>query len=124
MSNISLAGHGPVRICCGGRHWGAVCNDGLVMCCLCFNRVTKNDLMRDAEDRSKLWDICLSCGFMENLMAIFITMAGGRGSSAIKRRDDAMDASATKFLTSSIPIDTGKLRPSLGRGGEKGTTSE
>lgn len=28
----------PVRLCCGERHYGVQCNDGKVMCCLCFDR--------------------------------------------------------------------------------------
>lgn len=77
MGNVSLANNGPVRICCGQRHWGAVCPDGLVMCCHCFKRFPKEELMRDAVDSSKRWDVCLTCGFSENLSIIFVTMAGG-----------------------------------------------
>ena len=29
---------GPVRLCCGQPHWTVQCPDGLVMCCLCFDR--------------------------------------------------------------------------------------
>lgn len=74
--SMALAGDGPVRICCGQRHWGAVCNDGLVMCSLCFNRFLKDELMRDTEDSQKRWDICLKCGFKENLVFIFNLMRG------------------------------------------------
>lgn len=35
----------PVRLCCGQRHVGAECPDGLVMCCLCFERVPKEQLV-------------------------------------------------------------------------------
>ncbi len=28
----------PVRVCCMRRHYGVVCPDGLVMCCICFDR--------------------------------------------------------------------------------------
>jgi len=34
----------PVRICCYKRHRGPICPDGLVMCCICFNRVAKEQL--------------------------------------------------------------------------------
>lgn len=34
----------PVRLCCGKHHTGVVCPDGLVMCCLCFERVTQDQL--------------------------------------------------------------------------------
>ena len=28
----------PVRLCCMQRHYGPMCPDGKVMCCLCFDR--------------------------------------------------------------------------------------
>lgn len=34
----------PIRVCCGERHHGPVCPDGLVMCCLCFKRVPRERL--------------------------------------------------------------------------------
>lgn len=34
----------PIRVCCGQRHHGPVCPDGLVMCCACFKRVPKDRL--------------------------------------------------------------------------------
>lgn len=37
----------PVRLCCGQRHWTVDCLDGMVMCCLCFDRVTKAELHRN-----------------------------------------------------------------------------
>lgn len=50
----------PVRLCCGQSHWGPVCPDGLVMCCICFSRFEKSDLYVDAAgDR---WDECRECG--------------------------------------------------------------
>ncbi len=35
---------GPVRPCCGQRHTGVQCPDGLIMCCLCFDRVSVDQL--------------------------------------------------------------------------------
>ena len=29
---------GPIRLCCGQRHWTVACPDGLVLCGLCFCR--------------------------------------------------------------------------------------
>jgi hypothetical protein len=49
----------PVRLCCGQRHLGAVCPDGMVMCCVCFYRFSPAGLYVDAQkDR---WDVCLGC---------------------------------------------------------------
>lgn len=54
-----------VRICCGQDHAGAVCPDGLVMCCICFSRFPVSDLFVDQDgDR---WDVCAGCGAGENL---------------------------------------------------------
>lgn len=47
----------PVRLCCGQRHFGVQCPDGLVMCCICFKRVTVDHLLQDPEEPYKL-DIC------------------------------------------------------------------
>jgi hypothetical protein len=43
----------PVRLCCGQRHWSVVCPDGLVMCCICFDRFEPNDETRE--------DVCWRC---------------------------------------------------------------
>jgi hypothetical protein len=48
----------PVRLCCGERHSGVQCPDGLVMCCLCFTRVPLNGLHKTG---SGYEDACLSC---------------------------------------------------------------
>lgn len=50
----------PVRLCCMQRHAGPVCPDGLVMCCLCFNRVTVEELAIDPTDGGR-WDFCQAC---------------------------------------------------------------
>ena len=34
----------PYRPCCGQQHHGPVCPDGLVMCVLCFKRVSPDRL--------------------------------------------------------------------------------
>ena len=34
----------PVRLCCGQRHFGVICPDGKVMCCLCFRSVSQDKL--------------------------------------------------------------------------------
>ena len=52
--------YGPVRICCGQRHWDAVCPDGLVMCCICFSRFQIDQLAVDPSD-GKHWDVCIGC---------------------------------------------------------------
>ena len=52
-----------VRLCCGQDHGGPGCPDGLVMCCICFNRFQLENLWTD-EDNVQ-WDICLACGLEE-----------------------------------------------------------
>lgn len=53
----------PVRLCCGQRHDGAICPDGLVQCCICFSRFPVPELHVDREgDR---WDVCKTCGAAE-----------------------------------------------------------
>jgi len=48
----------PVRLCCGKRHSGVVCPDGLVMCCLCFHRFRVIELHVTDEGPE---DACLKC---------------------------------------------------------------
>jgi hypothetical protein len=49
----------PVRNCCFQRHWGVVCPDGKVMCCLCFERFELSELHVD--DDGSREDVCLRC---------------------------------------------------------------
>ena len=49
----------PVRLCCGQRHYGAVCPDGRVMCCICFNRFAPEDLLLDKDGQRV--DVCYGC---------------------------------------------------------------
>lgn len=58
----------PVRICCGQPHHGPVCPDGLVMCCICFNRVPQDRLAvleegdgADVSSAPILEDVCKTC---------------------------------------------------------------
>lgn len=54
----------PVRLCCGQRHWGVGCPDGLVMCCLCYHRFPLAELFLDQDgDR---WDMCVPCAETNN----------------------------------------------------------
>lgn len=50
----------PVRLCCMQRHYGAQCPDGLVMCCVCFERVPVDQLEVDPAD-GRRWDRCTRC---------------------------------------------------------------
>lgn len=50
----------PIRVCCGQRHAGPVCPDGLVMCCICFRRVPVDQLAVDPAD-GRRWDVCQQC---------------------------------------------------------------
>lgn len=54
----------PVRLCCGQRHFGPVCPDGLVMCCLCFERVSQNKLNVAPDGRKE--DVCKQCAEQES----------------------------------------------------------
>lgn len=56
----------PVRLCCGQPHWSAACPDGLIMCCLCFSRVTFEEL-NITEDGFRE-DVCLPCALEEDRM--------------------------------------------------------
>ena len=54
----------PVRLCCGQRHFGPVCPDGMVMCCLCFERVSKDKLNVAADGRKE--NVCKKCADEES----------------------------------------------------------
>jgi len=53
----------PVRLCCGQRHFGAVCLDGKVMCCLCFERVAQEDLNVTPDGQKE--GVCKMCAEQE-----------------------------------------------------------
>lgn len=89
----------PVRLCCMQRHWTVACPDGLVMCELCFERFPEGHLMGDKDDHSKRWNVCIECGFRENVAGMLVVMAGGfKRCPRASRRDHAAcpsnDASA------------------------------
>ena len=50
----------PFRLCCGQQHWGPQCPDGLVMCCMCFDRFPLGELYLDPVD-GKMVDVCQDC---------------------------------------------------------------
>jgi hypothetical protein len=50
----------PHRLCCGQPHFGAVCPDGMVMCCICFFRYPVTQLHVDPVDGRPM-DICKDC---------------------------------------------------------------
>lgn len=50
----------PVRLCCGEHHKGAMCPDGLIMCCVCFERVSVAELY--IEENGDVIDMCKPCG--------------------------------------------------------------
>ena len=56
-------GQPPVRLCCGQRHWGAQCPDGLVQCCLCFPRFPVSGLHVTGDGRPE--DVCQGCAAAE-----------------------------------------------------------
>lgn len=53
----------PVRLCCGQPHFGPVCPDGKVMCCLCFVRFDVADL--HVTETGVPEDVCNGCAEME-----------------------------------------------------------
>lgn len=54
----------PHRLCCGQAHWGVICPDGKVMCCICFSRFSQDELHVDENgDRE---DVCKPCGEIED----------------------------------------------------------
>lgn len=56
-----------MRVCCGERHNGVVCSDGKVMCCLCFDRVEKDELFED--ESGDRYDICKPCGELNEALS-------------------------------------------------------
>lgn len=65
----------PVRPCCGERHFGALCPDGSVMCCLCFN---KYPLSAMSEEGGVKTDVCPNCATIERLQAEVATLRAER----------------------------------------------
>jgi len=53
----------PHRLCCGTQHFGNICPDGLVMCCLCFSRVSLDKL--HVLPNGEKEDVCFDCAEME-----------------------------------------------------------
>lgn len=53
----------PVRVCCGKEHSGVMCPDGLVMCCLCFERVPVTRLHVTSDGGRE--NVCQSCATKE-----------------------------------------------------------
>ena len=54
----------PVRLCCGQRHFGPVCPDGMVMCCICFERVSQDQL--NVASNGQKEDVCKQCAERES----------------------------------------------------------
>lgn len=52
----------PVRMCCGYRHHGPTCPDGMTRCCICFGRFPVDQL---AVDESGLIDVCQACSVLD-----------------------------------------------------------
>jgi hypothetical protein len=68
MTEHSAEEGAPIRVCCGQRHYGPVCPDGLVMCCICFKRLPKDRLAlleegdgSSAESAPIYEDVCRTC---------------------------------------------------------------
>lgn len=52
----------PVRMCCMRRHYGPICPDGKIMCCLCFDRVDASEA--GVIDGERV-DVCQPCAAKE-----------------------------------------------------------
>jgi len=53
----------PTRLCCGKHHFGVVCPDDRVMCCLCFERVAQDDLNTASDGQKE--NVCKACARKE-----------------------------------------------------------
>lgn len=65
----------PVRLCCMKRHYGVQCLDGLVMCCICFDRFAVEDLVIDPVDGKRL-NVCKPCGAWDRKQSQLICPCG------------------------------------------------
>lgn len=59
MSERDTQDEAPVRLCCGQRHYGVLCPDGKVMCCLCFGRFDVSELSETVDGDKQ--DVCSAC---------------------------------------------------------------
>jgi hypothetical protein len=55
----------PVRLCCGQRHFGLLCPDGKIMCCLCFDRFALSELSQSPDAEGVKEDVCADCAASE-----------------------------------------------------------
>jgi hypothetical protein len=53
----------PVRLCCGKRHLGSTCGDGLTMCQLCFGRFPLEEL--HINEKFIRENVCITCAKAE-----------------------------------------------------------
>lgn len=53
----------PVRLCCGKRHFGVVCPDGSVQCCVCLERFALDELSQVEDD---FVNVCIACKARED----------------------------------------------------------
>lgn len=60
-----MVSHAPVRLCCGQRHFGVVCPDGRVMCCLCFERCEQGELNVASDGQKE--NVCKKCAEEERM---------------------------------------------------------
>lgn len=49
----------PVKLCCGKRHFGPMCPDGKVLCCMCWCKFDVADL--NVTEDGKPEDVCRGC---------------------------------------------------------------
>lgn len=77
--------YAPKRLCCGQSHYGAVCPDGKVMCCLCFERVEQD--MLSFADGQKM-DVCQKCDDKEIKILEVMIATGDHPSNGRKFSKD------------------------------------
>jgi hypothetical protein len=75
-----------VRLCCNQRHWGVVCPDEMVMCCICYHRVPADQVYTDVGGQK--WDMCDPCGKAEERVVDELAAIALKNSSSIVPRTD------------------------------------
>jgi len=58
---------GPVKLCCGQKHYGLICPDGKVMCCICFERVQQHQLNVINHNKGTRENVCVRCAAEEKM---------------------------------------------------------
>lgn len=128
MSERSVENGAPIRLCCGERHFGPVCPDSKVMCCLCFKRFASDALAFDPVIESKV-DVCQACYDADQtrvtppesgptpMTAVSAALAAFNAAVPEDRSDDwdkaVIDQAITHLAASLSSFSANDLRPLL-----------